>query len=188
MATPAGVVAGVRGDQAGAEEREERKQAPGSAATRPKPRPCPERALAQAPDDSADSARHRLRVLGAGLPRPRHSTPLPARTGQSSPNRWKWRRQPRGSTSSSTSSTVITPMHAILVVDHGNDGEVVVGHQPSDLLELGVRFDTLRCNRATSPTGVAGSARSRSASAIAPSSRLCAFITKIQASDSAEHD
>ena len=104
------IVAGVRGDQARAEEREQGQQAPGGAATRPKARACPQRALAQMPDDSADSARHRLRVLAAGLPRPRHSTPLRRVSCQSSPNRWKWRRQPCGSTSSSTSSTVITPI------------------------------------------------------------------------------
>ena len=58
---------------------------------------------------------------------------------QSSPSSPKRRRQPRGSIASSTSSTVTTPIMRSLSSTTGIDGEVVVGHQPRDLLEVGVR-------------------------------------------------
>ena len=43
-----------------------------------------------------------------------------------------------GSVSSSTSSTVITPTTRSLLVDDGEHHEVVVGHRPRDLGQVGV--------------------------------------------------
>ena len=86
------------------------------------------------------------------------------------------RRQPRGSTSSSTSSTVTTPSIRSLVVDDRDDGEVVVGHQPRDLLEVGVGRTVCGGSSDVAEPVALGSARRRSASAIAAARRRCGFM------------
>ena len=145
----AGVVAGVGGDQPRAEQRQQDRDT--AAATLG----CAAARDARAAQGGQAVAAGRGRPTGRGAGRPvlgppsmcslrvttrecRRASTVSA-AAHSSPSSPKRRRQPLGSITSSTSSTVMTPIICSGLVNHRGAGEVVVGHQPRDLLEVGFR-------------------------------------------------
>ncbi len=124
----AGVVAGVGGDQARARGTRRRGGA-GWSRLRGVAAAAVQRAARQLP--SADTERNSAGVRAqASSRRPYHP--------QSSPRTRKLRRQPRGRTSSNTSSTVMTPCSRSSSSTTGDDRQVEVGHQPRHLFEIRV--------------------------------------------------